>query len=270
MSTIRVDAHDQAAGLRRLFSGRGAQVVALTAAAVVNNRPQLIAGAAATLAARGRRVLLLDENPAPRNAGSLLLENSSADLLQVVRGEVPLEHAIGRVNRNLAVLGIDRLANAELPLTRRIADLFQEMSDGHDLVLIDCSASRTGQVSTLALQAGHLVVAVTAASNGIMQAYAQIKRLAQFHHRDQFQILVSGKIGRDEARVIYGNLRKVAFEHLGVRLDYLGLVDPARADTLADLLDTGLGMPLPGEGAISGLAAALGLPPGREARNSVV
>ncbi|HWU84964.1 MAG TPA: hypothetical protein VN028_06485, partial [Rhodocyclaceae bacterium] len=83
-------------------------------------------------------------------------------------------------------------------------------------------------------------------------------------------ILVSGKIGRDEARVIYGNLRKVAFEHLGVRLDYLGLVDPARADTLADLLDTGLGMPLPGEGAISGLAAALGLPPGREARNSVV
>ena len=71
MNTIRVDAHDQAAGLRRLFNARGAQVVALTAAAVVQNRPQLLAGAVTALAARGRRVLLLDENSAPRNELSL-------------------------------------------------------------------------------------------------------------------------------------------------------------------------------------------------------
>ena len=270
MSTIRVDALDQAAGLRRLFNTRGAQVVALTSAAVVQNRPQLLAGAAATLAVRGRRVLLLDENPAPRNLASLLLDQPGEDLLQVVRGETTLSRAIGRVNRNLGVLSVDRLANAELPLTRRIADLFQEIIDSHDLVLIDCCASRTGQVSTLALQATHLVVAVTAASNGIMQAYAQIKRLAQFHHREQFHILVSGKIGRDEARVIFNNLRQVAFEHLGVRLDYLGLVDPGRSDMLSDLLDTGLGMQAQGATDVHGLAAALGLAPSLGPRNSVV
>jgi flagellar biosynthesis protein FlhG len=270
MSTIKVDAHDQAAGLRRLFNTRGAQVVALTSAAVVQNRPQLLAGAAATLAVRGRRVLLLDENPAPRNLSSILLEQPGEDLLQVVRGETTLARAICRINRNLSVLAVDRLANAELPLTRRIADLFQEIVDSHDLVLIDCCASRTGQVSTLALQATHLVVAVTAASNGIMQAYAQIKRLAQFHHREHFQILVSGKVGRDEARIIFNNLRQVAFEHLGVRLDYLGLVDPTRADMLSDLLDTGLGMQSPDPGELSGLAAALGLSPGLGPRNSVV
>src|SRR5690349_20082801 len=145
MSTIRVDAHDQAAGLRRLFNTRGAQVVALTSAAVVQNRPQLLAGAAATLAVRGGRVLLLDENPAPRNIASLLLDQPGEDLLQVVRGEISLSRAICRVNRNLGVLGVDRLANAELPLMRRTADLFQEIIDSHDLVLIDCCASRTGQ-----------------------------------------------------------------------------------------------------------------------------
>lgn len=270
MSTIKVDANDQAAGLRRLFNTRGAQVVALTSAAVVQNRPQMLAGAAATLAARGRRVLLLDENPAPRNISSLLVEKPGDDLLQVVRGETSLARVIFRVNRNLSVLGVDRLANAELPLTRRIADLFQEIVDSHDLVLIDCCASRAGQVSTLALQASHLVVAVTAASNGIMQAYAQIKRLAQLHHREHFQILVSGKIGRDEARVIFNNLRQVAFEHLGVRLGYLGLVDPARADMLSDLLDTGLGMHAAAPGELAGLAAALGLEPGLGPQNSVV
>lgn len=270
MNTIRVDAHDQAAGLRRLFNVRGAQVVALTAAAVVQNRPQLLAGAVTALAARGRRVLLLDENPAPRNATSLLHERPGADLLQVVRGEVSLAQAICRINRNLGVLGVDRLANAELPLTRRIADLYQEIVDGHDIVLIDCCASRAGQVSTLALQAGHLVVAVTAASNGIMQAYAQIKRLAQFHQREHFQILVSGRVGRDEARVIFNNLRQVALEHLGVRLGYLGLVDPARADMLSDLLDSGLGMQATDTGELAGLASGLGMASGLGPQNSVV
>lgn len=270
MSTIRVDAHDQAAGLRRLFNARGAQVVALTAAAVVQNRPQLLAGAATALAARGRRILLLDENPGPRNTASLLHEHPSVDLLQVVRGEVSLAQAIFRVNRNLSVLGVDRLANAELPLTRRIADLYQQIVDGHDIVLIDCCASRAGQVSTLALQAGHLVVAVTAASNGIMQAYAQIKRLAQFHQREHFQILVSGKIGRDEARIIFNNLRQVAFEHLGVRLGYLGLVDPGRADMLSDLLDSGLGLRNADPAEMAGLAGALGMVPALGPQNSVV
>lgn len=272
MSTIKVDAHDQAAGLRRLFNARGAQVIALTSAAIVQGRAQLLAGAAATLATRGRRVLLLDENPAPRNASSLLLGSvrNGADLLQVIRGETTLAQAVLRVNRNLSVLSVDRLANAELPLTRRLADLLQQIDDGHDLVLVDCSASRTARISTLGLQARALVIAVTAESNGIMQAYAQIKRLAQFHQREQFQILISGKIGRDEARVIFNNLRQVAVEHLGVRLGYLGLVNPGRADMLADLLDTGLSMQGMDLGAVSGLAAALGLEMGMGAQNSVV
>jgi len=270
MSVMKLDAHDQAAGLRRLFNVRGAQVVALTSAAVVQNRAQLLAGAATTLAARGRRVLLLDENPAPRNMSSQLFDQAGLDLLQVVRGETTLAQAVRRVNRNLGVLAVDRLCNAELPLTRRIADLFQQIVDGHDVVLLDCCASRTGQVSTLALQASHLVIAVTAASNGIMQAYAQIKRLAQFHHREHFQILVAGKVGRDEARVIFNNLRQVAFDHLGVRLDYLGLVDPTRADTLADLLDSGLCMQGAEGGALAGLAAAMGVMPGLGTQNSVV
>lgn len=270
MSTIKVNAHDQAAGLRRLFNTRGAQMVALTSAAIVQHRPQLLAGAVTTLAARGRRVLLLDENPAPRNTASLLLERPGPDMLQVVRGELPLARAISRINGNLSVLGVDRLANAELPLTRRIADLLQEVVDSHDLILIDCCASRSGQASTLALQANHLVVAVTAASNGIMQAYAQIKRLAQLHQREHFQILVSGKVGRDEARIIFNNLRQVALNHIGVRLDYLGLVDPANPAMLPDLLDTGLGMQLQDSASLSGLAAALGMSPGLGPRNSVV
>lgn len=272
MSSIKMDAHDQAAGLRRLFTSRGAQLVALTSAVSIPGRSQLVAGAAFNLATRGRRVLLLDENPAPRNASSLLLESTraGADLLQVIRGEVSLAQATLRINRNLAVLGVDRLANAELPLTRRLADLLQQIEDGYELVIVDCSASRTNQVSTLGLQARGLVVAVTAASNGIMQAYAQIKRLAQFHHREHFQIVVTGKVGRDEARVIFNNLRKVADEHLGVQLAYLGLVNPGRAEMLADLLDTGLSMPVMNLGNVSELASTLGFGMGMGPQNSVV
>jgi flagellar biosynthesis protein FlhG len=272
MSTFKVDAHDQAAGLRRLFTARGAQVLALVSSAVVKDRAHMVANAALSLANRGRRVLLLDENPAPRNAASLLLEGGGpgADLLQVLRGESTLAQAVRNHSRNLSVLAVERLANAELPLTRRLADLHRSMVDAHELILIDCSVARAAQISTLGQRADHLVITVLAASNGIMQAYAQIKRLAQRHQREHFQILVQGKIGRDEARIIFNNLRQVASEHLGVRLDYLGLADPTRADMLADLLDSGLTMQRPERSGTDALSAALGLGMGLNPHNSVV
>ncbi len=272
MNTIKVDALDQASGLRRLFATRGAQIVALTSAAVVNGRAQMIANAAATLAARGRRVLLLDENPAPRNALAEVSETarSAGDLLQVIRGEASLAQATVQVNRNLATLGAVRLANAELPMTKRLADLMHEVEDSYDFVLVDCSASRTSQISTLGLHAHYLVIAVTAESNGIMQAYAQIKRLAQIHQREHFQILVTGKANRDDARNIFNNLRQVAHEHLGVRLSYLGLVNTGKNEMLADLIDTGFPLHPQAMGAMSGLAATLERLGGVSTRNSVV
>ncbi|HTH93652.1 MAG TPA: hypothetical protein VL550_00335 [Rhodocyclaceae bacterium] len=262
-------AHDQAAGLRQLFNVRSARVVSLTASTIVRSRSQLVVGAAAQLASRGHRVLVLDENPAPDNASRLLLDAAFPDMLQVVRAEVSLEQAVYRVNRNLSVLGAARLVNAGLPFTRRIADIFQMLVDGHDLILIDASVARAGSASALALQ-GELIIAVKAESAGIMQAYTQIKKLAQQHHRNRFRILVSGMIGRDEARVVFNNLRKVAAEHLGVQLDYLGLAEPERGDMLADLLDAGLGREGVDPREFSGMAAALGLASEQASRHSMV
>lgn len=242
MSTLKVDGSDQAAGLRRLFAPRGAQIIAMTSAAVVNGRSQLLTEAASALAARGRRVLLVDENPASRQVVSPFGEaaRQCGDILQVIRGELNLLQAVAPVSRGLSLLSAARLANAELPLTRRLSDLMRELEDGHDFILIDCSAARTSQISTLGLQSHYLVIAVTAESNGIMQAYAQIKRLAQFHQRDYFHVVVTGRAGRDEARTVFNNLRQVAHEHLGVRLNYMGLANAGRSEMLADLLDTGL------------------------------
>lgn len=261
MSTLKVEASDQAAGLRRLFAPRGAQIIAMTSAAAVGGRSQLLAEAAGTLAARGRRVLLIDENPGPRNAASLLGDaaRQAGDLLQVIRGEINLPQAVARIGRGFELLNAVRLANAELPLTRRLSDLLQMLVDGHDFILIDCSASRTSQISTLGLQAHYLVVAVTAESNGIMQAYAQIKRLAQIHQREHFHVVVSGRTGRDEARTVFNNLRQVAQEHLGVHLNYLGLASAGRSEMLADLLDTGLTLQaMPPTNAMHGLLESLG------------
>lgn len=244
---------DQASGLRQLFARHRAQVVALTSAPTVPLRSTLLADAAAALAANRQRVLLVDENPFPRSASARLISavgQMPPDLLQVMRAEVPLEKAFCRIGESaLDLLAASRLAQADMPRSRRLAEIMQGIEAHYDHVLIDCSTARPAQLSALAEQAYHLVVAVGTDSRGITQAYAQIKRLSQTYGRSQLHILVLGEGSRDEARMTFSKLRQVANEHLGLRLNYLGAAMPEQGAALATLLDSGLPRrPLEGAG----------------------
>ena len=77
---------DQAAGLRRMFSGRVPQVVAFASGRESSGRTTLLMQTAEALAAGGHRVLIVDENPAPNNAISNLGLKARHDLFQVLQG----------------------------------------------------------------------------------------------------------------------------------------------------------------------------------------
>jgi flagellar biosynthesis protein FlhG len=91
-------------------------------------------------------------------------------------------------------------------------------------------------VSPVAALATHFVVVVAAQGTAITHAYALIKRVFQEHNRETFQIAVTRARSPEEARAIFDNMRRVAREHLGVRLDYLGASAVPVTDHLADAL----------------------------------
>ena len=235
---------DQAAGLRHLFTQRGPQIIAVTSPAMKAQRNRLLVEAGAALAAAGRRVLLIDENPLPKNPVQRTIDFDTlpeGDLLQVMRGERSLASILCRIDH----AGFDwvsacRLAQTDMPRTRQLTGLVHEISTDYDYVLIDCASSDTSCLTSLAGHADHLVVMTRGDSHGITQTYAQIKRMARGHGCNDFQLLVVSDGSRDEARIVYSSLRRVAHEHLGLRLAFLGMTPPNQGAPLASLLDNAL------------------------------
>lgn len=231
---------DQADGLRRLFGSRTPQVVAFASGREACGRTTLVVQTAAALAASGHGVVIVDENPAPDNALAAFGLAARHDFFNVVRGERSLAQVtlsaaplVRVVPAARAARELDRLSVAG---QQRFAAGLRGMQQGASFVLIDCASRRGGNLSTVAASARHLAVVVAAQGSAITQAYALIKRIARDHGRDNFQIAITRARSGEEARAIYGNMRRVASEHLGVRLDYLGAAAVPVTDNLADAL----------------------------------
>jgi len=231
---------DQADGLRRLLGGRAPQVVAFASGRGACGRTTLLVQTAAALAASGQGVLIIDENAAPNNAISAFGLTARYDLWHVLNGERPLRQVMLQAAPMLRILPAAR-AVRELDHASRLAasarlnllDCLQEMQRGVGFVLIDSALRRGDHLSPLALAARHMTVVLAAQGAAITKSYALIKRIAQERGRDGFQVAITRAKSGEEARAIFDNMRRVAREHLGVRLDYLGAALVPVTDNLA-------------------------------------
>ncbi len=234
---------DQADGLRRLFGVRAPQVVAFASGREACGRTTLLVQTAAALAAAGHAVLIIDENGAPNNAVSAFGLTARYDLFQALNGERSLRQVTLQAAPLLRILPAARAAReldnaSRLAATARLqlANCLREMQRDVGFVLIDTALRRGGHLSPLALAAQHMTVVMAAQSSAITNAYALIKRIAQERGRDGFQVAITRARNGEEARAIFGNMRRVAREHLDVRLDYLGASLVPVTDNLADAL----------------------------------
>lgn len=233
-------ADDQAAGLRRLFGARAPQVVAFASGREACGRTTLVVQTAAALAAEGHGVVVVDENPGPDNAVNAFGLSVRYDLLHALTGEYGLRQVSLDAAPGVRIVPAARAAR-ELDCLhdvggQRLSNCLRELQCGAGFVLIDCAARRNGHLSAMAAAARHLAVVVAAQGASITHAYALIKRLAQEQGRDSFQIVITRARSREEARAIYDNMRRVAREHLGVRLDFLGAAAVPVTDHLANAL----------------------------------
>jgi len=240
-------AGDQAAGLRRLFGARAAQVVAFVSGRETGARGALLAQTAAVLADAGHGVVVIDENPAPDNVSGTFGMTSRYDLLDVIRGLRPARQvmlpAAPRVRTVAASRFADELPHLDAVSVDYLNSGLRQIQHDASFVLIDCAARRGGHVSPLALTARHIAIVVAARGPAITHAYALIKRLAREQMRSAFQVVVTDARSGQEAQAIFDNLRNTAREHLGVRLDFLGGARLPLGDQLAVALQSRLPLP---------------------------
>ncbi|WP_145841937.1 MinD/ParA family protein [Denitratisoma sp. DHT3] len=218
---------DQAAGLRRLFGSRSAQVIAFASAAGTQGRGALLARTAMTLASMGQGVAVVDENGDADGPLARLGVEPRCDLFHALVGECAFGQAVVDVAPLLRAVSARRAAHAmargEHGLRERYAAFLDEAKRDAAYVLIGCAKSRRGaSLSPLALNARHIVVVSTVDAASITGSYALIKRIAVERGGNGLHLAVTGARNESDARAVFANIQQVAQAHLGITLGYLG------------------------------------------------
>lgn len=225
---MRLGADDQAEGLRRLLVRNQTQVITLVAGKQGLGRTSATLNLAAALSSAGKDVLVLDENPAPNNLAQSLGLFARYDLLDVAQGKCQLRDAVLH-GKGYAVLPSARAMRALAGLNAAeqecLEDALAEASGGVDVMLVD-AAMLAGQaaVSSSLASGVRLLVVMEATASGITESYSLIKRLALENARLRFEIVVNKVVNEQTARLVFGNMEKVARSNLAARLDYLGCI----------------------------------------------
>lgn len=253
---------DQAEGLRRLLRPDFLRVIALTAAREGVGRTMVLTALAASLAQRGRRVLVVSERH-PRIPGDLA-PTPRHDLAAVLAGRRTLKEVVTQGDKGVAWLalgdGLSRLPALDAATQESLGAAFAEAMQGMDVLLLDpMPGDRTCSLA-LQLAAQQQVLVVSPAAEAITQTYALIKRLARGFAQRHFHLVIAKVGAGTQAQAIYNNLAQTAGHHLAVRLDWLGQVPVDAQARQADRLGRSVVEAFPDcplAAAVRGLAQAI-------------
>jgi flagellar biosynthesis protein FlhG len=220
---------DQAEGLRRLFSRRGAHARVITVASGCNGvgATGTVVNLAGALAARGHRTLAIDENYGADNVAGSLGLRTRRDLHDVLAGDCALKDALlsgpGDITVLPAAAGVRGLARLDSAGQARLTVALARLGERFDILLIDARSGTVGGLSSLGHAVQDTVVVCSAASVAITESYALIKRLNGLTGARRYRLLLN-RVDEGEARLIFNNLERVARRHLGAPLEFLGYV----------------------------------------------
>jgi flagellar biosynthesis protein FlhG len=177
---------DQAAGLRRLLGQTGFQVITVMSGQQGAGKTAATANLAVALARSGRDVLIVDQD---------------------------------RHGRGFSRLG--RLSERD---QERLAQNFNRLQCGVDVVLVDMEEATDPDALPLGLAASEIMVVLPPGNAAITQAYTLVKRLAQNFGKRQFRLLLNRMETPEQAQAVGQNFTYTAERYLGVTVDYLGYI----------------------------------------------
>jgi len=219
---------DQAAGLRRLLGQTGFQVITVMSGQQGAGKTAATANLAVALARSGRDVLIIDQDQHGRGASSALGLTPRYDMADVLAGRCALDALILTGPDNVQVLpiggGFNRLGRLSERDQEWLAQSFNRLQCGVDVVLVDMEEATDPDALPLGLAASEIMVVLPPGSTAITQAYTLVKRLAQNFGKRQFRLLLNRMESPDQAQAVARNFARTAEQYLGVSVDYLGFI----------------------------------------------
>ena len=219
---------DQADGLRRLLARTSAKVVTVVGARSGIGSTSVVVNLAAAWASAGKDVLILDEHLSPNNVANTWALKPRYDLLNVIRGDKSLHEVILRTGEGIQILPVARAMQA-IPLLHenerdKLLALLSQASAGSDVVLVDAAAKEGHSVCASLSGDESLMLVLNGTPSGITESYAMLKKMALHNGRQTFDIMVNKVNNEREAKAIFDNVARVAWQKIQVRLEYMGYI----------------------------------------------
>ena len=237
-SKVQVRERDQAEtlralGMRNLETGeRPAHVIAITSGKGGVGKTNITASLAMAMERQGLRVLVLDGDLGLANLDIALGVTPRATLLDLLEGQVSIEHAVTRVSDGVSLLagcsGRFDLANLTPQERYCLFSAIDPLERDFDVLLIDTGAGIGSNAVELAGAAQTVVVVGNDEPTSLADAYAMIKVVASRSGVSRFGFVANMVRTESEGRAVYGKLSSLVDRFLGVRLRYLGAVHEDR------------------------------------------
>jgi flagellar biosynthesis protein FlhG len=216
---------DQAEGLRRMLERPRPGLFTFLSVLPESEKQAMLFNLGASLRGAGSQVLLLNTVAGANDRYARLLHPDMATLLDVARGEGSIDSAVQALPQGmgLALLSRHSEPGAVRKYATQIAAAFDRLTAQADMVLLSGALDAEEAFPIAAMEAGEIVIQVSAAPASIKAAYLLLKRLSDKLGRRRFGLLVTGSPEK-EAHTVYDNIAQAASRYMATQLDFFGSV----------------------------------------------
>ncbi|MFK8029932.1 MAG: MinD/ParA family protein [Gammaproteobacteria bacterium] len=219
---------DQASGLRQSVAQQPVRVIAVSGGKGGVGKTVVSVNLSMALAAKNRRVVLMDADLGLANIDVCLGLQAERNLSHVLDGSCTLDDIIidgpGGIKIVPASSGVRQLADTSPAQNSGLIWAFSEMNTPVDDLVIDTAAGINDSVIRFSAAAQEVVIVVCDEPASITDAYALIKLLSRDHGVKRFNILANKTRGAVDGRQLFTKLSTVAQRFLDVGLTYIGHV----------------------------------------------
>ena len=182
---------------------------------------------AASLAAKGRKVLVVDCDLGLANVDIMLGIHPRLTLRDILFGSAPAEDVILSTKAGFDLLpacsGVREMAQPLLEKIQTVKTLLQAL-EGYDVMLLDTGAGIAETVLQFNLLALRNIVVLNRELTSITDSYAMMKVMHQIFGRDTFSLVVNAVADEREGERIFHHVDGICRRFLGFGTDYLGLI----------------------------------------------
>jgi flagellar biosynthesis protein FlhG len=212
----------------RSWRSSPARVFAVTSGKGGVGKTNVVANLAAVLAAKKRRVMVIDADLGLANLDLLLGVTPSSTLADFFAGTAELDEIVIPNHDGILLLpggsGVQEITALRHEQKEALLTELDALTHEMDLVIVDTGSGISDVVTYFTTAAQEIVVVVTPEPTSMTDAYALIKVLASGHGQKRFWILANNVSGPDESRRIFDALSRTALRFLNASLDLLGWI----------------------------------------------